>query len=319
MKKISFLAFFFALSFSIYAQNDLLDASKGKESIATGLTKEVSKDTTYWTFPGVTGLNFSQTAFVNWAEGGQNSVTGNAFVKLNANYRKNKLLWNNNLSAEYGMFYSQANSKFNWRKNSDKLELTSNFGYQATKHWYYATLIDFKTQFNKGYDYPNDTARTYVSNFLAPGYLITSIGMNYIPNKYVSFYLSPTTARFTFVRDTLLSARYGVDEGKRVKSEFGAYATVLNNFDIMKNVNLNSKLELFSAYETFGNVVVNWDVLITMKVNKYVNATVRTQVRYDDAVRSTKEVVENGVTTTVDNGPKIQFKDVIAVGFSYNF
>ena len=318
MKKISLLMLFFVLSVSIYAQKELLDASKGKKNIAIDLIKEAS-DTTFWTFPGVTGLNFTQTAFVNWAEGGQNSITGNAFAQLNANYRKKKLLWNNNLSAEYGMFYSQVNPNFNWKKNSDRLSLTSNFGYQATKHWYYATLIDFRTQFNRGYDYPTDSTRTYVSNFLAPGYLIASIGMNYIPNEYVSFYLSPTTARFIFVRDTLLSTRYGVDEGKKVKSEFGAYANILNNFDIMKNVNLNSRLELFSAYETFGNVVVNWDVLITMRVNKYVNATVRTQVRYDDAIRCMKEVVENGVTKTVDDGPKIQFMDVIAVGVSYNF
>ena len=318
MKKQLFLTLFCFLSISIYAQNELLNASKGKNNIPLDVLN-ASKDTSYWSFPGVTGLNFTQTAFVNWAEGGQNSITGNAFVQLNANYKHKKLLWNNNFSAEYGMFYSQVNPNFQWKKNSDRLGLTSNFGYQAAKKWYYAALVDFRTQFSKGYDYPTDSTRTYVSDFLAPGYLITSIGMNYIPNKYVSVYLSPTTARFVIVRDTLLSTRYGVDEGKKVKSQFGAYTTVLNNIDIMNNVNLNSKLELFSAYESFGNVVVNWEMLLTMKVNKYINASVRTQVRYDDAVKSTKEVVVDGVPTTQEGGPKIQFMDVIAVGFSYNF
>jgi hypothetical protein len=117
----------------------------------------------------------------------------------------------------------------------------------------------------------------------------------------------------------MLSTRYGVDEGKKVKSEFGAYTSILNNFDVMRNVNLNSRLELFSAYETFGNVVVNWELLLTMRVNKYINASVRTQVRYDDAVKSTKNVVINGVPETIEGGPKVQFMDVIAVGFSYNF
>ena len=319
MKKISFSALLVVLSVSMYAQKELLDASKGTKNISIDLIKAASEDTTYWNFPGVTRLNFAQTAFVNWAAGGQNSITGNAFAQLNANYRKKKLLWNNNLSAEYGMIYSQVNPDFNWKKNADRLSLTSNVGYQAAKHWYYAALVDFRTQFKKGYDYPNDTTRTYVSDFLAPGYLIASIGMNYIPNEHVCFYLSPTTARFIFVRDTLLSTRYGVDEGKRIKSEFGAYATVNNNFDIMKNVNLNSRLELFSAYETFGNVVVNWELLLTMKVNKYVNASVRTIVKYDDAVKSTKNIVVNGVPTAVEGGPKVQFMDVIAVGVSYNF
>ena len=319
MKRILFLSLFFVLNISIHAQKDLLNASKRTKDIPASLMDETANDTVYWAFPGVTGLNFAQTAFVNWAEGGQNSIAGNVFLQLNANYKRKKILWNNNLSAEYGMFYSEANTHFNWRKNSDKLGLTSNFGYHAAKNWYYAALVDFKTQFNTGYDYPNDSTRTYVSSFLVPGYLIASIGMNYIPNKYVSVYLSPTTARFIFVRDTVLSVKYGLDEGKKVKSEFGTYATVLNNFDIMKNMNLNSKLELFSAYETFGNFVVNWELLLTMKVNKYINASVRTQVKYDDAVKSTKNVVVNGVSKTVDGGPKVQFMDVIAVGFSYNF
>jgi len=317
MKKTLFSTLLLVLSFSIYAQNDLLNASKGKGNISLDSINAASKDTAFWFFPGVTGLNFTQTAFVNWAEGGQNSITGNAFVQLNANYRKKKMLWNNNLSAEYGKFYSSVNPNFHWKKNADRLSLTSNFGYQATKHWYYAALVNFRTQFSKGYDYPTDSTRTYVSNFMAPGYLITSIGMNYIPNKYASLYLSPTTARFVFVRDTILSIRYGLDEGKTVKAEFGAYAVVLNNFDIMKNVNLNSKLELFSAYETFGNVVVNWEMLLTMKVNKYVNASVRTVLRYDDAVKSIQGATEDG--TEILGGPKVQFMDVIAVGFAYNF
>jgi len=315
MKKIMLLVLPFSWIISIHAQDDLLSASKGTENISVDLIDAAPKDTVYWTFPGLAGLNFAQTAFVDWAEGGQNSIAENAFLQINANYKKQKMFWNNNLSAEYGMFYSEANKNYNWRKNSDKLSVSSNFGYHAAKHWYYAAMLDFKTQFTKGYDYPTDSTRAYVSNFLTPGYLIASIGANYIPNKYVSVYLSPTTVRFIFVSDTLLSAKYGLDEGKKMKTEFGAYAKVINNFDIMKNVNLNSKLELFSAYETFGNVVVDWEMMLMMKVNKYINASIRTHVKYDDAVKSTK-IVDG---EPIEGGPKVQFMDVIAVGFSYNF
>jgi hypothetical protein len=316
MKKISFLILLFISNFSLYAQNNLFKDLKGTQTISTDSIDAAFADTPSWTFPGAIGLNFSQNAFVNWAEGGQNSIAGNAFLQLNANYKRNKLLWNNNLSAEYGKFYSVANPSYRWRKNTDRLGLTSNFGYQATKHWYYAAMVDFRTQFNKGYDYPNSNTRTYVSDFLAPGYLIASVGMDYVPNKYLFLYLSPTTARFVFVRDTELSTNYGLDEGKKMKFEFGAYACLINNFDIMNNVNLNSKLELFSAYETFGNVVVNWELLLAMKVNKYINASIRTIVRYDDEVKSMRKTDLPGKPT---GGPKIQFMDAIAVGFAYNF
>ena len=136
---------------------------------------------------------------------------------------------------------------------------------QAAKFWYYTALAEFKTQFTTGYDYSkdNDTIRSVVSDFMTPAYLITSLGMDYIPNKYLSLYVSPVTGRFVFVNDTTLSVKYGLDERKHSKSEFGAYLRAINHFDIVKNINLNSKLELFSAYETFGNIVVNWDLLLT--------------------------------------------------------
>ena len=107
-----------------------------------------------------------------------------------------------------------------------------------------------------------------------------------------------------------------MDAGEKCKVEAGAYMRVVNDFDIVKNVHLNSKLELFSAYETFGNVVVNWELLLAMKVTKYLNASVRTHVKYDDAVKNIV-IDENGVEK--QEGPKIQFMDVISVGFAYNF
>lgn len=318
MKKSLFLLCFLTSLFSVSAQDEIktvvVDVAK---NVSNSEIPAASEDSVVWKFPGVTGLNFSQTAFKNWAEGGQNSISLQAFVNLNANYKKGKVRWDNNLSAEYGTLYSAAYSRFTTRKSSDKLALSSKFGYQASKSWYYTVLADFKTQMDKGYDYGDgDTTRTMNSKFLAPGYLIASLGMDYIPSKYVSVYLSPVTGRFIFVRDTTLSEKYGVDAGEKCKVEAGAYMRVVNDFDIVKNVHLNSKLELFSAYETFGNVVVNWELLLAMKVTKYLNASVRTHVKYDDAVKNIV-VDENGVEK--QEGPKIQFMDVISVGFAYNF
>ena len=48
-----------------------------------------------WTFKGVTGLNASQTALVNWSAGGNNTVAINGFLNFNANYKKDKYFWNN--------------------------------------------------------------------------------------------------------------------------------------------------------------------------------------------------------------------------------
>jgi len=41
----------------------------------------------------------------------------------------------------------------------------------------------------------------------------------------------------------------------------------------MKNVSFTSKVDLFSDYlKNPQNIVVNWENLITMKINKYISA-----------------------------------------------
>ena len=61
-------------------------------------------------------------------------------------------------------------------KNDDKIDFTSKYGYKTSKNWNIASLVNFKSQFTKGYNYPNDS--TVISNFLAPAYILNlpSIG-----------------------------------------------------------------------------------------------------------------------------------------------
>ena len=295
----------------------LTNADEAKK--VTQAVEAAVQDSVAWTFPSSIGLNFGQTAYHDWAEGGDNSVSLSGFANLNANYKKNKLMWNNNLYGEYGLIHSASYEDYTTRKNLDKLTFTSKFGYKAVKSWYYSALVDFKTQFYKGFDYSKDDStgsivRTKTSNFMAPATLITSLGMDYVPNKYLSLFLSPATGRFTFCRDSSLVAKCGLDEGDTYKAEFGAFVRVLNDFDIVKNIHLASKLELFSAYESFGNVVVNWDVLLTMKVTKYINASIRGQLKYDDAVPYIDPEEPD-----VKHGARVQLMDAITVGFAYSF
>lgn len=42
-------------------------------------------------------------------------------------------------------------------------------------------------------------------------------------------------------------------------------------------------VDFFIPYnKQFGNVDMNWDVLINMKINKYLNATLNTTLKYDN-------------------------------------
>ncbi|MBD8389830.1 DUF3078 domain-containing protein [Dysgonomonas sp. BGC7] len=296
MKKIILGFFFLASSLGLLAQD-----AKEKEKLEDGK----------WYLKGVTGLNASQTTQSNWAAGGEkSSVAGTAYLNGSLQRKTGNWLWSNALSLEYGLTNTKT---LGTQKTSDKIDFTTQLGYSTDNKWYYTVMGDLKTQFYKGYNYPNKD--NYISKFFAPAYSNISLGLEYRPNTNYSVYLSPVAGKLTFVEDDYLSSigAFGVDKGDRFRAEFGAYMKARAQKKVMENVEVISTVDFFTAYNSsFGNVDINWDLLINMKINKYLSANINTTLKYDDDVKNVKK---DGTT----EGPKIQFKEMIGVGFAYNF
>lgn len=276
---------------------------------------------TSWKKGGMGSVNFNQVAFSNWAAGGENSVSGAAFLTLFANYAKNRLAWDNQLDLAYGLLKSGTAKVV---KSEDKIDLNSKVGYKVSdvSKFYYTFLFNFKSQFANGYDYKNDTLREHpISRFLAPAYLLYSIGVDYKPNDNFSLYLSPLTGRTIIVNDDNLSqaGAFGVDPGKKSLTQLGAYLRATYKKDVFTNVNFQTKLELFSNYlKNPQNIAVNHEILIAMKINKFLSANIGTQMIYDDIVPVTVIKETSGVKET-KTGPRLQFKEVFGIGLSYKF
>jgi hypothetical protein len=276
----------------------------------TAMSQE-KQDTSYWKKGGMISISFSQTSLTNWSGGGDNAVSTNSQLNLFANYNKGRNSWENKMNLEYGLIKQGGEGV---RKSIDKIEYSTKYGYKNGGHWFYTALLDFKTQFAKGYNY-GDEEDVKISNFLAPAYLNLSIGMDYKPSEVFSAYISPVTGKMTIVNDDDLSdlGAFGVDPGDSFRSEFGAFSKMALNKDIMENVNLKSTLDLFTNYsESFGNIDVTWEVMINMKINSFLTATVNTSLVYDDDVDYFNE-------EGINKGPRIQFKEVIGVGLAYKF
>jgi hypothetical protein len=260
-----------------------------------------------------TNLGFSQTALSNWAAGGENTLATNGLFNYFADYTKGKFTWNNYLGAAYGIIKQE--SFTNWRKADDKLNFNSKAGIYAWKNWDYTALVDFKTQFSEGYKYGANDSRTKISNLFAPAYLQASVGLNYKPADYFSLFLSPIGTRFTFVNDTALSnyGAFGVDPGKSMLFQAGASLNAMFKKDLFKNINLMSKLDLFSNYlKNPENIIVNWENLLQLKVNKYISTSIGAHLIYDDNIVA-KDKEGNPI------GPQIQLKEGFTVGFAYTF
>ena len=274
---------------------------------------------TSWKTGGVFGLNFGQTALKNWSAGGQNSLAIGALFSAFKNYKKDKNSWDNNLDLAYGLL-QQGSSQF--VKTDDKIDFSSKYGRELNReHWFLSALVNFKSQFTEGYQDPLAGDYSVISKFMAPGYALAALGLDYKPSDKFSLFVSPITDKMTFVNDDALSAAgaYGVTPGETFRNELGAYLKAVYQNEILKNVGFMSKLDMFSNYQELTHVDVAWDNLLSMKVNKYITTTLGATVLYDhdiDITRSTGEL--NGVPQ-IKVGPTTQFKQVLNIGFAYQF
>ncbi|WP_036151283.1 DUF3078 domain-containing protein [Maribacter forsetii] len=285
----------------------------------------------FWETENSFGINISEVAFVNWNAGGDNAISGLGFLKFARKYKFSNFQWENNLELRYGL-NAQEGQKL--RKTEDVIRLTSNLGFKKenTSRWFYSVQLNFNTQFSNGYTYPDRD--TPISRFMAPGYLLFGAGTSFITkDEKFNLYLSPLTQKSTFVLDQDLAdnGAFGVEEaildadgnvitpGKNHLLELGILITNNLNYNIADNVELKSRLNLYTDYtKSFGNVDVDWELTLNMKVNKFISTNLGTQMIYDDDILF--DVVKNDNGTIVNAGvPKIQFKQVLGVGILYGF
>lgn len=265
-----------------------------------------------WKHNGMVGVNASQTSFTNWSAGGENSVSGNAYFNGALNYAKDGTSWTNDLDANFGVINTESQD---WRKNVDNLHLASKYGRTINKKgiFYYAALLDFKTQFAPGYDYAA-TPKRRVSDFMTPAYLNLSVGLDYKPNEHISAYYSPVAGKMTYVNDTAFSTSYGVKKGEKMRWELGSTFKVSVTYSLLGDkLTLKSNADFFTAYnESFGNVDVNWDLLLGYNLSKYITVTFQSNLKYDDDIKYVD-------SDNIKHGARVQYKETLGLGLSYKF
>ena len=82
----------------------------------------------------------NQANFNNWLAGGQSSISGNAGLKYDFNYKSDTWTWDNKLNANYGLTKLKGQ---NLQKTDDRLEFNSLLGKKASGEWYYSAFFQF--------------------------------------------------------------------------------------------------------------------------------------------------------------------------------
>jgi len=275
-------------------------------------------------------LNMSEVAFSNWSAGGESSISGIFNAKFRRRYTERTFFWDNELEINYGI---NAQKGREVRKTDDKLSLISSFGYRGDSQsfWYYTARYQFLSQISNGYNYPD--VEKPISKFFAPAYITFGLGTEYAPSKIkFSIFLSPITLKTTAVLDQRLAdeGAFGVEKaqrapdgtilkkGKHTHNELGFSVSGRWDEKVMENMILNTSFNFYGDYlKNFGNIDVDWETNLNLKVNSYVQARIGVHIKYDDDVKFYSYKAPNGEVHNY--GARTQFKQVLGVGVLYTF
>lgn len=262
-------------------------------------------DTTYWQSEFSAGLNFNQAGFSsNWKAGGINSIALGSIIAGKALYMKDRISWDNEIELLYGVVKNDGQSS---RKSNDRIFLDSKLGYKVSEFWAAYFSLNFISQFARGYEYDDTGSSTLISDFLAPGFLTSSLGFEYQPSPEFNIRIGPFSPRFTFVNNPEIAlavpTNYGVPIGETTRIEWLAMQ-IFANYDknIGENFNIKSRYMLFANYETLAwrNIDHRLDITLTAKITRFINVTMTSISLYD-----------------IDQDPGIQFSQALALGILY--
>lgn len=269
----------------------------------------VSPDSYYISKGKITTL-LNQSHYSNWIAGGVNNVSLTLLLDYDFNLKKGDLEWINRLDGAYGLVKNQDESI---KKNEDRLEVYSLLALKNKGRWSYSALFNLKSQWSNGYEYTLNQSgvqdRNLTTKFLSPAYTQIGVGMFYKKDDNFWFNYALLSARYIRVNsiftENLLDGEnyFGVEKGKMGRFEAGGIISAYFKKEIMKNIILENKLNLFQNYlEDPLNIDVDYTFSLEMSINKYFSTNLLIQLLYDD----------NAL-------PEIQLKEVFGVSFNINF
>ncbi len=274
---------------------------------------EIVPDRINWlhTFDG--SLHFSQ-AYIspNWYQGGTsnlNMIIGALYnIKLNPKFNPN-IIFDTTVSYKLGLNNAPEDSIHKYNISEDLFQVNSKFGLKAARNWYYSITAQFKTQLLNSYKVNSDEM---IAAFLSPSELNVGVGLTYTyenPRKTVQFSSSIAPLSYnlkTCTNPNLNPEAFGIDPGKKSKSEYGSSVEVTFKWKMTYNITYYSRLFAFTDYHYLQG---DWENTIDFSINRFMSAKIFAHLRYD----SQAPVVAD------TSWRHWQFKEILSIGFAYKF
>ena len=298
--------------------NRLKDVEIGHGKVQRAIVRDIQEDAldaaralrdmnSPWRRQANLSLQLTQNyATENWHQGAANAFAMLWAAKAFANYNKGNLSWENNAEWRVGVSTVSGDTLRKMNTTDDIFQIYSKFGYQLHKHWYVSIFADFRTNFFPNFQKNSNHMNT---TFLTPIRYNMGLGIDYKPLKGLSVNISPVTYKLTYALNTDVERidvnELGIETGNNMLNEVGSSVRVEWKWRPLREIELETKFYFFTNYK---KVETELEIDVDFYINKYMSAKILLHPRYDGTVES-----------TTDDKSRLQFKELISVGFAHTF
>lgn len=298
--------------------NRLKDVEIGHGKVQRAIVRDIQEDAldaaralrdmnSPWRRQANLSLQLTQNyATENWHQGAANAFAMLWAAKAFANYNKGNLSWENNAEWRVGVSTVSGDTLRKMNTTDDIFQIYSKFGYQVHKYWYVSMFADFRTNFFPNFQKNSNHLNT---TFLTPIRYNMGLGIDYKPLKGLSVNISPVTYKLTYALNTDVERidvnELGIETGNNMLNEVGSSVRVEWKWRPLREIELETKFYFFTNYK---KVETELEIDVDFYINKYMSAKILLHPRYDGTVES-----------TTDDKSRLQFKELISVGFAHTF
>jgi hypothetical protein len=271
------------------------------------LNKTLYKNHSHWKKGASVSLQITQNyATNNWHQGAVNSFALFGNAKGFINYKYESLSFENSAEWRIGLSTVSGDTVHKMNTTDDRIQLYSKFGYQLHKQWYVSMFADFKTNLFPNYQKNSNRINT---TFLTPIRYTMGVGVDCKVIKGLNINFSPATYKLVYAMisdsNRVDVTDYGIKEHMDIINEIGSSLRVEWKWKPITEIELETKFYFFTNYK---QVETELEVNVDFMINRFLSAKLMLHPRYDGTIED-----------VTDQKSKMQFKEVISVGFAHTF
>lgn len=240
----------------------------------------------------------------NWYQGGSSSFAGLGIAKGQISYISERFTWENFGEWRMGGSTVSADSLHKVNTTDDLFRIYTKANLRIVPKLFTSISAEIETRLLPTY---KSNSMELKSAPFSPFRFNAAFGIDYKPVKNLSISVSPVSYKMIHIADTarVLSTDYGLEAGQRTQHNIGSSVRIEYTWKPVREVALESK---FYFYTNYHDVELDLEVNCDFIINRFLSARLMLHPRYDTSV------IMQG-----DTHAKIQFRELLSIGFAHKF